>query len=143
MLIKDYLSYPVRLEAEAEGGFSVFVRLEDRELPTQAETEDEAKQMALSALIDWASAFAGKAPIAKAGIAQEGDIMIYVPMDLALKFMLRNAMLEERWRIADLARKMNCTPQRLFKVVDFGRASKLELLAQVFEAIGRPLQISC
>lgn len=143
MNIHDYLVYPVRLEAEQEGGFSVFVRLEDRELPTQAETEEKAKEMAISAIIDWAGAFAGKELISKAGTQQEGDLLVSIPIDTALKFMLRNAMLEERWRIADIARKINCTPQRLANILDFSRSSKLGHLAEVFEAIGRPLKIEC
>ncbi len=143
MTINDYLIYPARFVSEDVGGYSVFVRHELGEWCTQGDTFEQAKEMALSLIIDCANFVAGKEPIPKACEPQEGDVQIFVPMDLALKFMLRNAMLEERWRVSDLAHKMNCTPQRLFKVVDFGRASKLELLAQVFEAIGRPLKIEC
>lgn len=143
MNIADFMIYPARFEKEADGGFSVFVRVKGDEWATQGNTEEEAKAMALSVIIDSAGFMAGKELIPTADQAQEGDVMISLPIDVALKFMLRNAMLEERWRIADIARKINCTPQRLANILDFSRSSKLGHLAEVFEAIGRPLKIEC
>lgn len=143
MTVSEFLTYPVRLEPEAAGGYSVFVKVEGDELATQGETKEDALNMAKSLIIDNAGFVAGKEPIPKAGTPADGDELVTLPVDTALKFMLRNAMLEERWRISDLARKLGYTPQRLYRLIDFTNATKLDLLAPIFTAIGRPLHISC
>ena len=144
MNISDFLKYPARIERDADtNAYAVFVKYEGGQWATSGETYEEALDMAFSVIYDSAEYLAGKEPIPSSGSHEDGDVDICVPYDLALKFMLRNAMLEERWRLSDVAKKLGYSPQKVARFLNFDRATKLESLGEIFELIGRPLSIEC
>lgn len=99
--------------------------------------------MAVDCIIAAAEASAGKKEIPRAVKPHKGDIMIELPVDLALKLMLRNAMFRSGIRVSDLARLKGVRPQAVFKVLDLSKSSRLSSISTYFDLIGRPLKISC
>lgn len=51
--------------------------------------------------------------IPEAVTSQEDDFVVELPLDAALKIALRNIMIEERYRKADLAKGLGIAPQRI------------------------------
>ncbi len=142
MNIKDFLIYPAIFTLNNDGSFTVAIRGWD-DCVTEGKTYDEALVMARSVIYDMAECLAGKELIPQAVQAQKGDVLIDVGYDLAIKFMLRNVMLSDRWRITDLAKKLGVTKQKIARNLDFSHATKLDILRQFFDAIGHPLNITC
>lgn len=144
--LTDFLSYPATFTQEVDGGYSVRVHHSNEANEgwnTDGKDFDDAKQRAARCIYDAASCDAGKQLIPHTVPANEGDIMIYISPDFAIKMMLRNAMFEAGIRVSDIAKAWGVRPQSLFRVIDFERASKLSTLMPIFDFIGRPLKISC
>ena len=135
---------PGIFHSQETGFFCATVRLSDDQVwVTEGETRDEALDLANSVIVEMAETLAGHQLIPAAGEAQPGDVMLELSPDFALKVMLRNAMFEEGVRVSDIAKARGVRPQAVFKIVDFSRASKLSSLMPLFEAVKRPLKISC
>ena len=74
---------------------------------------------------------------------QESDVTVNIPYHAALKILLRNTMLEERYRPADVCKKLDWTSQEFNAALSLRKKTAIDTLAAVFEAIGRPLKIEC
>lgn len=144
--LADYLAYPATFIPAEEGGFTVIIHHSNDENEgwiTEGDNFENAKKWALYCIRDAVTSDAGRQLIPRSVPPQEGDIMISVPPDFALKIMLRNAMFEAGVKVSDIAHAKGVRAQAIFKVIDFKRASKLSSLMPLFEVIGRPLKISC
>lgn len=143
--LSDYLSYPATFYKESSG-YSVCIHHSNEERYlwlTDGSSLEDAKKMAVHCICDAASSYAGRELIPHTVPPKEGDLMISISPDFALKIMLRNAMFEKNIRVSDIAKAWNIRPQSLFRVIDFERASKLSNLMPIFDFIGCPLKISC
>lgn len=141
MNIKDYETYPAIIEGNDHDGYTVEIRGLDH-AHTQGDTLDEAKSMAYELIVDCAGFDAGKRPLAKGSALRAGEVPISVPADVALKFMLRDAMLDARMTVAALAKKLGEPYTTVRNTLDFRRATKLDTMSRYFAAVGTPLNIS-
>lgn len=142
MKLSDYLYYPAII-VEEDHGYIINIR----DWPgtfSQADTFDEAVDMAYSLILDMATFYVQDNKEIPHGLkAQKDDVVIDIPYDIAIKFMLRNAMREEHYRPIDLSKKLGITPQKLNQDLGFTRKTKLDTIASLFKAIGRSLSIEC
>lgn len=75
--------------------------------------------------------------------AQSGDYICDVGIDTALKIMIRNLMIEQHVKAKKLAALMGYSPQRLNTALDMTKSTKIQALSDIFNALNRPLKISC
>lgn len=142
MNIFDYMTYPAILKQSEDGSYSVNIR----GLPhshTCGDTYEEALEMAKELIIDCATFDAGHYEIAKGDQPNNDEVAINIPADVAIKIMLRNAMLEKKVNVHQLAEKIGAQDSKVRNTLSFRRATKLETIVQYFNAIGCPLSISC
>ena len=75
---------------------------------------------------------------------KEADLVVDIPPILALKIILRNAMVKAKVKPSALAKKLGVSPQSLNQTLSMSRKStKFDVLFQAFEALGLPLNVSC
>lgn len=149
MNIEKYLKYPAQFIAEGSG-YTVTVKNDGTsehvfpEFPTCGDDWDDAMKMAVDVVITMAeSLIKDRQTVPGAAEFQEGDVTVNLPYHAALKIMLRNTMLEERYRPADICKKLDWTSQEFNAAMSLRKKTAIDTLASIYDAIGRPLQISC
>ena len=68
--------------------------------------------------------------------------IVDVGYDTALKIMLRNTMIDLMVRPSELARRLGVSNQRLNNILNFRKTTGLNALADCFNALGKPLNIT-
>src|SRR5690348_6556151 len=97
-------AYPYELSPQAEGGFTVTFP-DIPEAITECETEAEAAEMAEDALVTALSFYTDNAePLPP---PSHGPRLAYVPVLVAAKLALHDAMFADRVSNADLARRLD------------------------------------
>lgn len=81
-------------------------------------------------------------PIPEPSAAQEGEIIIHLPVLTCLKAALHNAMISTGTRKADLARKLNQKGPQIDRLLDVSHASKVETLEQALYLLGYEVSVS-
>lgn len=81
-------------------------------------------------------------PIQEPSAAQEGEIVIHLPVLTCLKAALHNAMISTGTRKADLARKLNQKGPQIDRLLDVSHASKVETLEQALYLLGYEVSVS-
>lgn len=81
-------------------------------------------------------------PIPEPSSAQEGEIVIHLPVLTCLKAALHNAMISTGTRKADLARKLNQKGPQIDRLLDVSHASKVETLEQALYLLGYEVSVS-
>ena len=149
MNIEKYLKYPAQFISDG-AGYAVTVKNDGTseyvfsELPTCGDDWDDAMSMATDVVITMAeSLIKEKQTVPGAAEFQKEDIVVKIPYHVALKIMLRNLMLEERYRPADICKKLDWTSQEFNAAMSLRKKTAIDTLASIYEAVGRPLQISC
>lgn len=143
MKLNDYLHYPIALYKDELGMFVVTCPSVP-ECITQGKTEKECIDMALDALLLLASGIGEFGWVFPPSNGEKADLVVDIPPILALKIMLRNAMLKEKVKPTALAKKLGVSPQSLSQTLSMSRRStKFDALFQAFEALGAPLDVSC
>jgi len=136
------MQYPAKFAAEDGGGYSVTFR-DIPEAITQGETIEEARAMAVDALVtamDFYLEDGRRVPGASA--AKRGEELVSLPASVVSKVLLLNAMVDKRMRPADLARAMGVKPQEVNRITNLHHATKIDTLEQAFKAMGLQLQLS-
>lgn len=141
--IKDYLAYPALIEKDEDGtAYDVQIRGWDGAV-TFGCSREEAKEMAQTVITDMAAAyFKDRQLIPPACKAEPGDEIIRLPYDLAIKFMISNALTQGGFRPAGIAKILGWSPQKLEHVLNFRRSAKLDSLAKILEAVNIPFSIT-
>ncbi len=124
-----------------EGGYCVSFR-DVPEALTEGDTVEEALKYAAEALelalehyLDEGRAV--PTPTAK----RKGEYIVTLPVSLGLKIALRNEMLVQKVRPADLARRMKVTPQEVNRLTNLRYGSKIDGIAAAAKALNKTLEI--
>lgn len=150
MQLNDYLFYPAILEKEGDA-YNVAVKNDGSSSAccdtyyTCGENLEDALFMAQDVILAMSDSLIKdrqKVPSGKVEV-KEATHIITLKCHQALKIMLRNAMLEERYRPVDICKKMGISSQKLNQILDLYKNTNLEDLYSIFKVIGRPLQITC
>jgi len=134
--------YPVTLtHDEADGGFVVtFVDIP--EAITQGDTEAEALAAAKDALesaLDFY--FEDKRAVPAPSKAKRGQNVIELPASLSAKVLLLNEMVTQDVRPAELARRLNTTPQEVTRLTNVRHTTRIDGIAAALQALGKHLDI--
>ncbi|RQQ64443.1 type II toxin-antitoxin system HicB family antitoxin [Burkholderia stagnalis] len=137
------LRYPARFEPDEEDGGYVVTFRDIPEAITQGDTLDEARSMGADALLTAMDFyFEDKRPVPAPSKAKKGEELIALPASVSAKVMLLNEMLAQGVTPSELARRMGTRPQDVNRIMDLGHTTKIDTIAEAFEAIGRHLELS-
>ncbi|KQM68761.1 type II toxin-antitoxin system HicB family antitoxin [Xylophilus sp. Leaf220] len=135
-------TFPARFEPDPDGGYVVTFR-DIPEAITQGDTMEEAQSMAADALLTAMDFyFEDRRLVPEPSPAQSGEILVSLPLSAAAKVELLNLVVAQKERPADLARKMGIRPQEVTRLLDPKHATKIDTLADAFQALGKRLQLS-
>jgi antitoxin HicB len=134
--------YPVTLTRdEVEGGFVVtFVDIP--EAITQGNTEAEALAAAKDALesaLDFY--FEDKRAVPVPSKAKRGQNVIELPASLSAKVLLLNEIIMQHVRPADLARRLNTTPQAVNRLINLQHTTRIDGIDAALQALGKRLDL--
>lgn len=112
-------------------------------LHSVAFTEDDIELEARDALTGMiGDLIDSRIPITEPSSAEEGEIVIHLPVLTCLKAALHNAMISTGARKADLARKLNQKGPQIDRLLDVSHASKVETLEQALYLLGYEVSVS-
>lgn len=136
------MEYPARFVRDREVGGYVVSFPDVPEAHTQGDTIDEAEAMAAEALElaltfyteDWKDLPVPSAP-------KRGMRMIAVPALSEAKFKLYSALRAAGIKKIELARRLDCSPSQVDRLLDIQHNSRLDQLEAAFAALGKRLEI--
>ena len=134
--------YPVTLTPdETDGGF--VVTFDDiPEAITQGDTEGEALAAARDALesaLDFY--FEDKRAVPAPSKAKRGQNVIELPASLSAKVLLLNEMVTQGVRPAELARRLNTSPQEVNRLTNLRHTTRIDGIAAALQALGKHLDM--
>ena len=137
------MKFPVTLTRdETDGGFVVTFR-DIPEAITQGETVEDALVMAKDALeTAMEFYFEDKRCVPAPSKPKRGQHTIELPASLSAKIWLLNEMVAQKIRPAELARRLNTTPQQVNRLTNLRHTTRIDAIAAALHAMGRQLEIS-
>ncbi len=135
------MRFPAKLTAEPEGGFLVTFR-DIPEAITQGEDREDALFHAKDAL-ESALEFYFNEPrlVPKPSPIKAGEEYVELPASVSAKVLLLNEMIKQKVRPAELARRMETTPQEVNRLTDLRHATKIDRIAGAMKALGKTLEM--
>ena len=136
------LRYPVTLTPDKKAGGFVVTFKDIPEAITQGDTLDEALAMAVDALetaLEFYFEDRRRVPIPSA--PKRGQRVVELPASLSAKVLLLNEMVRQKVRPAELARRLETSPQEVNRLTDLHHATKIDRVAQALKALGKTLEI--
>jgi antitoxin HicB len=137
------MKFPVTLtEDKTDGGYVVTFR-DIPEAITQGETMEEALTMAHEALeTAMEFYFEDKRAVPTPSKPKRGQHVIELPASLSAKVLLLNEMVAQNMRPAELARRLNTTPQEVNRLTNLRHTTRIDSIAAALQAMGRRLEVS-
>jgi antitoxin HicB len=134
------MRYPIHIKPDGKHFLVTFPDIP--EALTQGETVEEALAMAAEAL-ETALDFYFEQPreVPEPSPIKRGGKFVELPTSLSAKVLLLNEMIRQRIRPADLARRLNTTPQEINRLTNLHHTSKIDGIAGAMKALGKTLQI--
>lgn len=135
------LDYPALLTKD-RGGYVVTFR-DIPEAHTHGKSLAEAKENARDALataMDFY--FEDRKSVPMPSKHKKNEILIDLPASLSAKVLLLNEMLSEGISPAQLARKLQTSPQVVTRIVDLHHSTKIDTIAEALGAMGKKLVLS-
>ena len=135
------MRYPMHLEAAEEGGFIISFP-DIPEAHSQAEDEVEAIKRGTDAL-ETALEFylEDRRPIPAPSKPKRGQRMIELSASVSAKVLLLNEMNAQKVRPAELARRLQVTPQEVTRLIDLRHTSRIDGIAVALKALGKTMEI--
>lgn len=135
------LSYPAKLKAQQEGGFVVTFP-DIPEAITQGEDREDAlfhAKDALETALEFY--FEDRRPVPAPSKAKRGQAVVELPASLSAKVLLLNEMLRQKVKPAELARRLNTTPQEVNRLTNIRHTSRIDGIAVALKVLGKTLEI--
>ncbi|PLP96285.1 type II toxin-antitoxin system HicB family antitoxin [Cupriavidus pauculus] len=134
------MRYPAIFTPAEEGGFTVTFR-DIPEAITQGDDMAETLKNAADALATAMEFyFEDGRSVPLPSTAEAGEQLVDLPASVTAKVLLLNEMLAQRVTQAELARRMQCRPQEVQRVVDLSHATKIDTIAAAFQALDKHLE---
>jgi len=109
---------------------------------TQGEDIEEARAMAQEALETALEFyFEGLRTVPEPSEAEPGQEYVELPASVAAKVLLLNEMIKQKVRPAELARRLETTPQEVNRLTNLRHATKIDRIAGAIKALGKTLEI--
>ena len=137
------MKFPVTLTPdERNGGFVVTFR-DIPEAITQGETVEDALVMAKDAFeTAMEFYFEDKRCVPAPSKPKRGQHTIELPASLSAKVWLLNEMVTQNIRPAELARRLNTTPQQVNRLTNLRHTTRIDAIAAALHVMGRQLEIT-
>lgn len=137
------MKFPVTLTRDKNDGGFVVTFTDIPEAITQGDTLEEALAMAQDALETALEFyFEDKRAVPVPSKAKRGQNIIELPASLSAKVLLLNEMVIQNIRPAELARRLNTTPQEVNRLTNLRHTTRIDGIAAALHAMGRSLEIS-
>jgi antitoxin HicB len=135
------LKYPAKLKAQKEGGFVVTFPDFPEAITQGDDVEDALRHGAdvLESAIDWYME-EGK-PLPEPSRLKRGQHVVELPASYAAKVLLLREMAVQKVRPAELARRMNVTPQDITRLIDLKHTSRIDGIAGALKVLGKTIEI--
>jgi len=136
------MKFPVTLTPdEADGGFVVTFH-DIPEAITQGETVEEALAMAQEALETALEFyFEDNRVVPAPSKPKRGQHVVELPASLSAKVLLLNEMVTQNIRPAELARRLNTTPQEVNRLTNLRHITRIDGIAAALHALGKRLEL--
>ena len=136
------MKFPVTLQFDdVDGGYVVSFR-DIPEAITQGETVEEALAMAQESLeMAMEFYFEDKRAVPTPSKPKRGQRVVELPASLSAKVLLLNEMVNQNIRPAELARRLNTTPQEVNRLTNLRHTTRIDGIAAALQALGRHLEI--
>ncbi|MDX7991951.1 type II toxin-antitoxin system HicB family antitoxin [Xenorhabdus littoralis] len=135
--------YPVKLERDEQTGAYV---VSCRDLPLMNSVGDSVDEALLEAVEGAVVAIAieieERRPIPLGSEPKEDEYIVNVPILVAMKAALHNAMIETGTRKSELARKMGQKPTQIDRLLDVEHSSKVETVELALHQLNRNVGVS-
>ena len=134
--------YPVTLTPDKKAGGYVVTFTDIPEAITQGDTEEEALAEARDAL-ETAMDFylEDKRAVPLPSKTKRGQHVVELPASLSAKVLLLNEMIAHNVRPAELARRLNTTPQVVNRLTNVRHATRIDSIAAALQALGKHLDM--
>lgn len=137
------MKFPVNLTPDKDDGGFVVTFPDVPEAITQGDTVEEALAMAQEALETALEFyFEDKRAVPVPSKAKRRQNVIELPASLSAKVLLLNEMVTQNIRPAELARRLNTTPQEVNRLTNLRHTTRIDGIAAALHAMGRHLEIS-
>jgi antitoxin HicB len=134
------MRYPIELKRD--GKFFLVSFPDIPEALTQGKTIEEARQAAVAALetaLDFY--FEQSRVVPTASRIKRGGEFVELTPSLSAKVLLLNEMIRQQVRPAELARRLQTTPQEINRLTNIHHTSKIDGIAGAMKALGKTLEI--
>ncbi len=136
-------TYPVKVEKDAETGAYI---ASCRDLPLMNSVGDDLQDALFESVSGLVTAISiemdERRPVPVGSAPDQDEHLVTVPVLVALKASLHNAMIETGTRKADLARKMGKNPQQIDRLLDAMHSSKVESVEQALYVLNRTVAVN-
>lgn len=136
-------AYPVKLEHDADCGAYI---VSCRDLPLMNSVGDSVEEALLEAVDGLVAALSiemeERRPVPAGSQPEKGEYLVNVPVLVAMKAILHNAMIETGTRKADLARRMGMKGPQIDRLLDVQHSSKVETVELAIHQLQRSVTVS-
>jgi antitoxin HicB len=134
------MRFPMKIEPDEEFFMVTFPDIP--EAITQGESLEQARAVAQDAL-ETALEFYFEEPrlVPKPSRIKAGEEYVELPASVSAKVLLLNEMIKQKVRPAELARRLETTPQEVNRLTDLRHATKIDRIAGAMKALGKTLEI--
>ena len=134
--------YPITLTPDATDGGFVVTFVDIPEAITQGDTQAQALGAARDALesaLDFY--FEDKRAVPPPSKAKRGQHVVELAASLSAKVLLLNEMVTQKVRPAELARRLNTSPQEVNRLTDVKHTTRIDGIAAALQALGKHLDM--
>lgn len=134
------MRYPIHVKRD--GRFFLVTFPDIPEAITQGRSMKEALTAAQNALESALEFYFESARVVpKPSRIRTGQEFVELPTSLAAKVLLLNEMVRQKVRPAELARRLQTSPQEVNRLTNLHHASKIDRVADAMKALGKTLEI--
>ena len=136
------MQFPVILTPDDTDGGFVVTFPDIPEAVTQGETREEALEMAQEALETALEFyFDDKRAVPTPSKTKRSQEAIELPASLAAKILLLNEMLAQNVHPAELARRLNTSPQAINRMTNLRHTTRIDGIEAALHALGKRMEI--
>jgi antitoxin HicB len=139
--MENGMRFPTNLEPQEEVGFVVTFPYIPEAI-TQGENKIDAlarAQDALESALEFY--FEGAESVPEPSNVTPGQEYVELPASVSAKVLLLNEMVRQAVRPADLARRLDTTPQEVNRLTNLRHATKIDRIAGALKVLGKTLEI--
>jgi antitoxin HicB len=134
------MRYPI--DIRPDGRFFLVTFPDIPEAITQGESEEEALRAAAHALESALEFYFDEdRPVPAPSRVKRGQRFVELPVSISAKVLLLNEMILQKVRPAELARRLETTPQEVNRLTSIRHVSKIDGVAAAMKKLGKTIEV--